>query len=416
MDNNPKTDGQLSASWRIYGVFRRFCAFAVGAVFLVSGLLKLLDPVGAGLVVVEYLRFLRIDFLSFLSEPAGVVMALAEAFTGLALITGVWRKIAAVMAMAFLAFFTLLTLALVIFNPPMDCGCFGEAVHLGHIGTFIKNIVLLAMSAAAFFPFGKLGRPKKRKYVSFTIVGIAVAVFCIYHILYIPVVDFTDFKAGARLAASIDDAPDVYEATFVYEKDGRQRRFSLENLPDSTWTYVSTETEQTDGSGETAVQLPVSDAQGEHHDETAASGRVLAVSVYRPYRMSAAKWHEAAVLVSEAYNEGFVPLVLVPEDIERIEAYLWENIRHEDAAVLAGAMFFTDYKTLITMNRSNGGAVYFHDGYLVRKWSQRNYPVLSEFSRCSPSEAVEMSAEASSKGQMLFQGFFLAIFAVLLFI
>ena len=33
--------------------FRRFCAILIGLVFLASGLLKLLDPVGTGLIVSE---------------------------------------------------------------------------------------------------------------------------------------------------------------------------------------------------------------------------------------------------------------------------------------------------------------------------------------------------------------------------
>ncbi|MDE6872036.1 MAG: hypothetical protein K2J62_07970 [Bacteroidales bacterium] len=399
-----------------YNVFRRFCAFLTGAVFLVSGLLKLLDPVGAGLVIDEYYKFLGIGFMSFSSEPAGIFLALMEAFTGLALMTGVWRRAAAAAAMAFMAFFTLLTLALVIFNPVMDCGCFGEAVHLSHWQTFIKNLVLCALCAVAFFPFGRLGRPKKRKYVTFGIVGTAIIAFSIYHILYVPLVDFTAFRAGARLESSIDDASDVYDAAFIYEKDGKQRRFSLENLPDSTWTYVSTETERVGGSDEVVVQLPVSDAQGVHHDGLAAYGKALVISAYRPYGMTARRWQAAAKLVTEAYDAGFTPVVLVPEDLERMDAWLMDNLEYADAAVLSGAMYFADYKTLVTMNRSNGGAVYFHDGYLVRKWSWRNYPVLDDYSDISSAEAAELSADFSSRRQMMFQAFLLYVFAVLLFV
>ena len=37
----------------------RFCAILVGLVLLASGLLKLLDPVGTGLIVQEYCRLCR---------------------------------------------------------------------------------------------------------------------------------------------------------------------------------------------------------------------------------------------------------------------------------------------------------------------------------------------------------------------
>ena len=35
---------------------RRLCAFLIGVVFLLAGIFKLLDPVGAGLVMEGYFR------------------------------------------------------------------------------------------------------------------------------------------------------------------------------------------------------------------------------------------------------------------------------------------------------------------------------------------------------------------------
>ena len=106
---------------------KRFCGFITGLVFFIGGILKLMDPVGAGLVMGEYLDFMHMKFLGFAAKPLGLAFALAEAVIGTALITGVWRKATAYAAMALQGFFTFLTLALVIFNPEMDCGCFGEA-------------------------------------------------------------------------------------------------------------------------------------------------------------------------------------------------------------------------------------------------------------------------------------------------
>ena len=146
---------------RNYNRLRRLCAFIIGAVFFVSGILKLLDPVGAGLVAGEYFRFLGMDFLLPVSKHAGFALAMLEALLGTALMTGLWRRVIAVITLVFLCGSTLLTLMLLIYNPEMDCGCFGEAIHLTHAQTFIKNVVLCALSAVAFTPIGRLGRPKK---------------------------------------------------------------------------------------------------------------------------------------------------------------------------------------------------------------------------------------------------------------
>ena len=401
---------------KFYDGLRRFCAFIVGAVFFISGLLKLMDPVGAGLVVDEYLKFMHAGFLSFASEFTAVALAFAETFTGLALLTGVWRRLFAAVSLAFLAFFTVLTAVLAALNPQMDCGCFGEAVHLTHFQSLAKNIILCILAAIAFFPFGKLGLPKKRKYVSFSLVAVSVIAFAVYPMLYIPAADFTDFKAGARLESSADGPSRTYSASFIYEKDGVLERFGLENLPDSSWTFVRTETETAATHGETIIQLPVSDASGEHFDELAASGNVIAVSVLRPYSLSAKKWHSVASLVAQAHETGFVPLVLVPENPDEAAEWLYGHIAAEDAAAIAGAMYFSDYKTLVTMNRSNGGATCFRDGCLIRKWAFRNLPDLSEIRMANSANAAELAASYSSRGHLMLQAYLLYVFSVILFL
>ena len=67
---------------------KRFCGFITGFVFFIGGILKLMDPVGAGLVMGEYLDFMHLKFLGFASKPLGIAFALAETIIGTALITG----------------------------------------------------------------------------------------------------------------------------------------------------------------------------------------------------------------------------------------------------------------------------------------------------------------------------------------
>ena len=68
---------------------RRFCTVIIGTVFFAAGLLKLIDPVGAGMVIGEYFKFFHLGFLVILAKPAGVFLSLLETITGAALITGV---------------------------------------------------------------------------------------------------------------------------------------------------------------------------------------------------------------------------------------------------------------------------------------------------------------------------------------
>ncbi len=382
--------------------FRRFCGFITGFVFFISGIIKLLDPVGAGLVMDEYFSFLHLNFLGFASKVMGVAFALAETAIGTALITGVWRRAAAAAAMGFQGFFTILTLILVIFNPEMDCGCFGEAVHLTHMQTFLKNLVLCALLAAAFIPFREFGSPKPRKYVSFGIVGTAVLAFTVYSWIYIPLVDFTDYKPAATLASASTMSEDMYEAYFIYEKDGVQEKFTIEHLPDSTWTFVSSETMLKENAV-IPVPLSFSDADGRYVDEMAARGSVMVVSVYDP-DIKAKKWARIGSFVKNAAEAGFTPLVLIasapggteiPEDI-------------------SGSVYYSDYKTLITLNRSNGGATYFNDGSLICKWAFNALPDRERLEGTADENGLESAIDKDTRGSLAFQGFLLYVFAVML--
>lgn len=393
---------------------KRFCGFITGFVFFLSGILKLLDPVGAGLVMEEYFRFLHIGFLAPVAKMAGVILAFAETMLGTALITGVWRKSTSICAIVMQTFFSILTLLLVIFNPDMDCGCFGEAVHLTHMQTFIKNIVLLTLLLIYHIPAKYLGEPKKRKYVSFAIVAISVAAFTAYSLKHLPLVDFTEFKPAAALQAGHAFAipeEELYESVFIYEKNGVRQEFDLSHLPDSTWEFVGAETIVKEERKGNVVGLSFSDSAGEYHDALAAEGKVIAISVYDPDR-KASRWMETARFISDAEDSGFRTLLLVSDTPEKAEERL-KGLPEEIKETLKERMYFSDYKTLITMNRSNGGATSFSDGYLIRKWSRSDLPENADLTEHFSGDDTEAIIGHSGKN-LAFQGFLLYVFAVML--
>ncbi len=391
---------------------KRFCGFVTGFVFFLSGIVKLLDPVGAGLVMDGYFDFLHLGFMAPASKFFGVMFALAETIIGTGLITGVWRRTVALSAIILQGFFTLLTLLLVIFNPEMDCGCFGEAIHLTHMQTFIKNIILCILLAAYFFPSSQLGENRKRKYASFALVTASVLAFTVYSLMYIPLIDFTDFKPAAALMAGEGSGGDSYESVFIYEKDGERQSFTIDHLPDSTWTFVDTETVMIESEGNASVNLSIRDAYGDYHDGIAAEGKIMIVSVYDIDR-KAGRWGQTAHFLSNAEKAGFTSLLLVrstPEEFEETVSVLDPQV----AETLRRYLYFSDYKELISMNRSNGGATFFCDGYLIRKWARRALPDMKNLEELVEADETEALIERSTNGDLTFQGFLLYVFAVML--
>ena len=383
---------------------RRFSGFICGFVFFLSGILKLMDPVGAGLVMDSYLDFLHIGFLGFASKPLAFLFALAETIVGTAMITGVWRRITAIIALSLQGFFTLLTILLAIFNPVMDCGCFGEFIHLTHVETLVKNLVICALLSYAYFPMRNLGRPLKRKYVSFGVVCTSVLAFSIFSLSRLPIIDFTDYEPGAQiLSADANVADEAFDAMFIYEKDGVQQEFTLENLPDSTWTFVSTQTIQNKDLKSSGATLSFYDNDKEYQDSLAVQGNVMVISIYDP-QMRQKKWDAAVRMAENARESGFNPMTLVAGTPEQIEGKVTGDI----------PVYFSDYKTLITLNRSNAGATWLSHGYIIKKWGHRAYPDQDDLLTYIKGNSTEAILESNTKGSLLFQGFLLYVFAVML--
>ena len=399
---------------------RRLCAFIIGVVFLIAGIFKLLDPVGAGLVMEGYFRFFHVTFLLPAAKVTAVVFALAEAILGAAMISGVWRKQVAIITSAMIVFFTVLTLFLAIFNPVSltDCGCFGEVIHLTNFQTFLKNLVLLAMAMVAFLPFKHFGKNRKRKYVSFGIASASIILFTIYSLTTIPLVDYTEFTPGSELLASMDEddeeASGYYKSTIIYEKNGQEGAFDLDNLPDSTWTYVRTETIFINGTDieDNRPALSFTDSLGNYQDEQAIYGNVLAVSVYDPAKAKEAFWTKIADVLDGAKAAGFTPLLLVSSTKEQFDRL--PVIVPEAHSRLVGSTYFADKKTLVTLNRSNGGATWFNDGQLIRKYPHRNIPSEETLIEMAEDDPTEEMLRHSTKTRLRFQGFMLYVFAILL--
>ncbi len=228
-----------------------FCRVLIGIVFIFSGFVKAVDPMGGAIKIDDYLSAFGLDTLQLFSVAVSFNLSAIEFTLGVCTLLGVYRRYVSFFVLLFMAFMTPLTLYLALFNPVSDCGCFGDAIVLTNWETFYKNIVLLAASIILFIY-------NQRIFSCFTfhtywfvalyayLFGIG---FAYYNYNHLPVIDFRPYKVGAnipQLMAIPEGAPeDEYAYTFIYEKDGIQKEFSLDNYPadDSSWTFVDTKTE-----------------------------------------------------------------------------------------------------------------------------------------------------------------------------
>lgn len=333
---------------------RRLCAVIIGVVFFVAGLLKLMDPVGAGLVVTEYFKFLHLGFMAPAAKVTGIAMALLETVLGAAMIAGVWPKLIGIVSGVVLGAFTILTVVLWVANPPMDCGCFGEAVHLTHAQSLIKNLILCALWAVAYIPLSKAPVPRRAKYVSFWIASLSVILFMVVSLRGIPALDFTSFKPGMTLM---------------------QAQY---------------------GAAEDSPLFSICDSEGEYRDELLAKGSILVFSEYEPERMKPVDLERMQALMAGADSLGVKSLVVISGD------------------EVPEGVYTSDRRTLMTVNRSNGGATLFSDGMVVAQWPVTRLPSAHKVADLAASDATEAMMKEYSPRRMKMQGFLLYVFAVLL--
>jgi uncharacterized membrane protein YphA (DoxX/SURF4 family) len=106
----------------------------LGVVFIFSGFVKAIDPLGSTYKIEDYLSAFGGFWTVFSAAalPASIFLSTLELLIGLNLFFNVQLRRSAFGAMLFMLVMTPLTLYIAIFNPVTDCGCFGDALIISN--------------------------------------------------------------------------------------------------------------------------------------------------------------------------------------------------------------------------------------------------------------------------------------------
>lgn len=342
----------------------------LGVVFILSGFFKAIDPIGGGLKIKEYLAAFHLDFFDFLSIPGAILLAAAEFIIGVSILKGLRVRFFAVAAFWFMAFFTLLTLVLALFNPVKDCGCFGDAVHLTNWQTFFKNIVLMGAAVIIYIQRKNFepiaGKIVERFYI--VIYSALILVISLYALIKMPQIDLGDYKPGTDLIEYQTGAEQEYSTIFIYSKEGQEKEFTINNLPDSTWNFVDSKTTLVSEDAPTAhLDFSLKDAAGEYIARQVLELKkpVFILSFYRVASVSDRTIEKLKRLRDTLNTNHAAFYIMSGNSVEQTEkAFAGLNI----------PLVYTDYKTALSFNRSNGGLTYLYEGDVIAKWSSGNYP------------------------------------------
>lgn len=355
------------------------CRFLLGVTFIFSGFVKAVDPLGSFYKIQDYVTaFGMAEWIpAFVLLLFGIILASLEFSIGIFLFLGIRRLIASLLAMVLMIVMTPLTFYLAIANPVSDCGCFGDAWVLTNWQTFGKNVVLLAAAVIVFRRYKQIVRfiTAKMEWLVSMYTLFFVFVLSFYCLANLPILDFRPYKIGTDIKAGMeipeDAKPSVFETYFILERDGKQKEFTLDNYPDSTWTFVEARTVLK----EKGYEPPIHDfslvelSTGEDITDS-----VLAYNGYT-FLLVAHRIEEAddgnIDLINEIYDysveHGYKFYALTSSSEEAIEEWC-------DQTGAEYPFCQMDDITLKTIIRSNPGLLLLKDGIILNKWADNQIP------------------------------------------
>ncbi|MCP9750069.1 BT_3928 family protein [Ferruginibacter sp. HRS2-29] len=223
-----------------------------GALFIFSGLVKAIDPLGLAYKMQEFFEAwanagIMKGLMSAFDKYAvsfSIIMITLEVAVGLALLLGWKKKLTTWILLLLMLFFTFLTSYVLFSGKIRACGCFGDCIPLTPIQTFTKDIILLLF--VIFLLINTKYITPVLKPLSNTlavVLGIALTLYLQFHVLkHLPLKDCLPYKVGNNILElrkmPADAVPDVFDYNFVYEKDGTKKNFTVASLPDSSWKFV----------------------------------------------------------------------------------------------------------------------------------------------------------------------------------
>ena len=362
----------------------------LGLVFIFSGVVKAIDPLGTVYKIEDYLKAFGGFFNELLpmAELAAWALIILELLLGVCMVLNVRTRWTSWFALLFYLVMTPLTLYIALTNPVSDCGCFGDAIVLTNWQTFWKNVVLIVL-AIILVALRKHVRQLWSNWMEMLLVALtilAAVVFMSWTRNHLPVKDFRPYKIGNHLPTLMeypeDAEPDVYEYAFVYEKDGVEQTFTLENYPkgDSTWTFVRQESKLIKKGYEPPIHdLEIMNANYEYltWDILESEEPVTLVVMYDLKKADKAQIVKVESLASNLIASSPDTLPLQGESEGNF--YILTGSGTDDIInfcleypTLSDYVCTCDPVTLKTIVRANPGVIVLQNGIVIDKYNLRN--------------------------------------------
>ena len=347
-----------------------FSRIFVGILFIISGFIKLNDPLGFSYKLQEYFStdVLNIPFLEPYALVISVLVVVFEVVLGVFLLIGYKPKFTVWSLLLMIVFFTFLTFYSAYFDKVKDCGCFGDALKLTPWESFTKDVVLLVFVLILFF--GKSYITPIFKPLVTTLLAllsfVASLAFGNHVLKHLPSIDFRAYKIGDNLIKNMstpENAPKaIQEFTWVFNVDGEEKTIITDgSYPTIDGEYVSVETKVVDE----GYQPPILDFSIESEDEDLtdvflAKDKLIMIVSYNLDTAEKEGLQKLKSLSKKAKSKGYTVIGLSASGKNTIA-------KINKTYNLGFEFYLCDEKALKTVVRSNPGVLELNQGTVRQK-------------------------------------------------
>ncbi|PKA97165.1 putative membrane protein YphA (DoxX/SURF4 family) [Flavobacteriaceae bacterium MAR_2009_75] len=342
----------------------------VGVLFIISGFIKLNDPVGFSFKLEEYFSqgVLDLPFLEPYALAISIFVVVFEVLLGVMLLIGFRVKFTVWSLLVMIIGFTFLTFYSAYFNKVTDCGCFGDAIKLTPWESFTKDIILLVLIVVLFVG---------QKFIKplFSSMGIRVVmalslVFCVFycnHVLnHLPVIDFRPYKIGANIidGMSVPDnaAKPIHDYAWKFNVNGEEKVIVTQgDYPQVEGEFIDVETTEVQKGYEPPIHDFTIEQNGE--DFTAAlmnEPKLFMVVAYDLRKTNEEVYSELKKSADKAASQGYKVIGMSASNTEQTGKLINDH-------QLNFEFYFTDETTLKTIVRSNPGVLVLEKGTIKQK-------------------------------------------------
>lgn len=373
-------------SQRLLKMIVNLCRIIVAVTFIFSGFVKAIDPIGTQYKLHDYLGAIGMAGIlpNWTLLAVAVFLAAIEFCIGIFLLFAIQRRLISKLTVTFMAFMTMVTVWIVVADPVKDCGCFGDALHLTNIETLIKNIVLLVCSLVIMYRplamFRFVSKSNQWIVTNYTIVFILVSSGL--SLYFLPIFDFRPYHIGVNIPRGMEIPKGAklpqFKTTFIMEKNGLRKEFTLDNYPDASWKFIDSKTVQTsEGYIPPIHDFSITDNKtGLDLTNSVLSHKGYTFLLIAPHLETAddSNFGDIDRLYEYAQSYDIPFYCLTASTTKAIKRWI----------DLTGAEYpfcITDEAVLKTIIRSNPGLLLLKDGTIINKWSYNNLPNEAKLSR-----------------------------------